>query len=129
MISSTLQTLGNAGTDTPIVIRWYESLLDEWEKEWERDKLDFSSINIHSMGRAIGALGPDNGQQFIPFMRERAKEAAKVYAAMPDTHIYKHKRQNMKRVYNGYLIALKKISPTKQASTWAEKYASDMGLK
>jgi hypothetical protein len=96
MISSTLQTLGNAGTDTPIVIRWYESLLDEWEKEWERDKLDFSSINIHSMGRAIGALGPDNGQQFIPFMRERAKEAAKVYAAMPDTHIYKHKRQNMK---------------------------------
>ena len=130
MIATTLTGMGNAGTDTPIAINWYKSLLDRWKPEWESEKYNYSSVNINSMGRAIAGLGPDNGQQFLPFLRERAKEAARIYAQIPETHANKHQRKMMRSVYNSYMLAIKKISPKVQASTdWFARYASDMDLK
>ncbi len=128
--SATLRTMGYAGADLPEAIRWYESLMPEWKKEWPDKGADsYLKVNIYTLGKAIAALGPDNGQQFLPFLRERAQEAAKLYVSIPDDHINRHDKTKMHSIYQQYMRVISAITPQTQASTWADKYLNAMGMK
>ena len=66
-------TFSLTNSDTPTVQKYFEQLLSRWK---ENNKFfgegTYGPINISTLGYYIGKLG-ENGQQFIPFIKERLK--------------------------------------------------------
>ena len=78
LCSKIIRLFDSTNTDVPEVQAFYESLLPEWGYNRKQQKFEhafppYSTINVESLGYAIGKLG-ENGTKFLPFLKERLKE-------------------------------------------------------
>jgi len=78
LCSKIIRLFDSTNTDVPEIQAFYESLLPEWgynrkQQGFEHAFPPYSTINVESLGYAIGKLG-ENGTKFLPFLKERLKE-------------------------------------------------------
>lgn len=73
-----LHILSWTDTDTPRVQSFYKDLLPKWDFNKNMRDLfwnENTSFNLNTLGFAIGALGPQNGCQFLPDLKQKQKQA------------------------------------------------------
>jgi hypothetical protein len=73
ILGNMVHALSSTKSDTPTVQRFYKQLLPLWKDNRETYYDHHSTININSLGFAIGVLG-ENGKDFLPFIENKITE-------------------------------------------------------
>jgi len=114
IVTQTLRVLSSAQSDIPQVKRWYRDLLNSWGDDLGPEGLPNRMwLNIYTLGQAIASLGPDNGAEFIPFIKKRMDDVSIQYKSSTDDR----RKRAFKGLYNEYVRILEKITPQTTASS------------
>lgn len=103
ILGNMVHVLSTTGSDTPTVQRFYKQLLPLWEDNRKTYYDKYTSLNIESLGRAIGKLG-ENGREFLPFIENKIIEEKQALDKLeksitPDKREWSTTKDLLKRVY------------------------------
>lgn len=103
ILGNIVHILSTTKSDTPSVQRFYKQLLPKWKDNRETYYDKYTSLNIESLGRAIGNLG-ENGREFLPFIEEKIMEEKQALDKLeksitPDKREWSTTKDLLKRVY------------------------------